>query len=322
MAIPHLLTGSTVRRALLSLCLAYLSASLSAQQITTVDTSIQTRSIVFSPALPPNSTEIFYDDGDFSGVSRNLQNANIIPGWSYWAHSVLFTPTPIASGRLLEVRYVGATQWGTSLDFDILIRDASGLVLGSLLQQTAVMDTANWQVIDVSSLNLTVGTSDFSIELRPSNPCGGDTGFTIPYSVPSVGRSSFSADCNDSAASFVTESRNLFLRAVVEDGVTGPSLSITPLIAGQSATLSAGNLTPSQTAFVGRSLAGGGPWTSPVGVANLTPPVTSFSILADAQGNASLTFNVPAGLAGTPVWLQIYDPGTLTLGESIATSVQ
>lgn len=275
-----------------------------------------------SPALPPNSTEIFYDDGDFVGVSRNLQNANIIPGWGYWAQSVLFTPTGNASGQLLEVRYVAASQWGTSLAFDLLVRDANGLVIGSMLNQAAVIDTSNWQVIDVSSINIQVGSSDFSIELRPSNPCGGNTGFTIPFSVPSVGRSSFSADCNDSAASFVTESRNLFLRAVVENAVTGPSLSITTLVAGQSATMSAGNLTPNQVAFVGRSLIGGGPWTSPVGVANLTPPVTSFGILANAQGDASLTFIVPAGLAGSPVWLQIYDAGTQTLGESIATAVQ
>mgnify|MGYP006935316128 CR=1 FL=1 len=327
MASPHQLLRSTARRTLLSLGLAYLSTSLSAQQVTTdgtitVDTGIQTRSIVASPALPPNSTEIFYDSGDYTGSSRNLQNANVRPGWGYWAHSVSFTPPANATGRLLEVRYVGASQWGTSLSFDILIRDAGGIVLGSLLNQTAVLDTQNWQVVDVSSLNIVPGTADFSVEMRPSNPCGGDTGFTIPYSVPSVGRSSFSADCNDPATSFVVEARNLFIRSVVADGVSGPSLSITSLLPGQSATMSAGNLTPNRVAFVGRSLVGGGPWISPVGVANLTPPVTSFSLLADAQGNASLTFIVPAGLSGSPVWLQIYDVGTQTLGESLATQVQ
>jgi len=327
MAIPHLLPRATPRIALLSLGLALLSSSLGAQQftsdgITTVETGQLTRSIVFSPALPPNSTELFYDDGDYAGTSRNLQHADIIPGWSYWAHSVRFTPVGSATGQLLEVRYVASTQWGASKNFDLLVRDTSGLVIGTMLNLTAVLDTANWQVIDVSSLGIQVGSSDFSIELRPSNPCAGDSGFTIVYSVPSAGHSSISANCADPASSYIGEARNLFIRAVVEDVNAGPTLSITPLIAGQSATMSAGNLTPNQIAFTGRSLIGGGPWMSPIGLVDLSPPVTTFAILADPQGDASLTFIVPAGLAGSPVWLQIYDPGTLTLGQSIATQVQ
>lgn len=309
------------------LCVAATStATLAAQQpwtdgTITIDSGMQTRAVVNSPALPPNSTELFYDSGDFQGSSRNLQNQDIIPGWSYWAHAVRFTPTGSATGQLLEVRYVASTQWGTSLAYDLLIRDAAGLVLGILPNQTAVMDTANWTVVDVSSLGINVGSSDFTVEMRPANPCGGDTGFTIAYSNLGSGRSSISADCADTFVSFLPESLDLFLRAVVEDAPTGPTLSITNLAAGQIATFDGAGLTPSQAALIGFSTNGGGPTATPFGLVDLTPPFGTLPLFADAVGDASLSINVPPGASGLSIWFQIVDTASQTLGQSIATQV-
>jgi hypothetical protein len=212
MAIPIHGSLLPLRTSFLSVVALCLAPTLGAQQlwtdgVTTIDTAMQTSAVVNSPALPPNSTELFYDSGDFSGSSRNLQNQDIIPGWSYWAHAVRFTPTGVATGQLLEVRYVASSQWGTSLDYDLLIRDAAGLVLGILPNQTAVLDTVNWTVVDVSSLAIDVGTGDFTVEMRPANPCGGDTGFTIAYSLLGSSRSSISADCSDTFVSFLPEAR-------------------------------------------------------------------------------------------------------------------
>jgi hypothetical protein len=282
---------------------------------------MQTSAVVNSPALPPNSTELSYDSGDFSGSSRNLQNQDIIPGWSYWAHAVRFTPVGSATGQLLEVRYVASSQWGTSLDYDLLIRDAAGLVLGILPNQTAVLDTVNWTVVDVSSLGIVVGTGDFTVEMRPANPCGGDTGFTIAYSLLGSSRSSISADCSDTFVSFLPEARDLFIRAVVEDAPTGPTLGITNLVAGQIATFDSTGLTPSQAAVIGFSTVGGGPTSTPFGMADLTPPFGTLPLFADAQGDASLSINVPGGASGLSIWFQVVDTASGTLGESIATQV-
>ncbi|MGB0951984.1 MAG: hypothetical protein ACPG31_02050 [Planctomycetota bacterium] len=326
MALPPLVSRETARQSLLSMAVLGLASTLAAQQPTsnghtTATSSPQTRAAVTSPPLPPNSTELAYDTGIYTGHARNLQNAGIHPGWGYWAQAVRFTPTGSATGNLLEVRYVASSQWGANTEYDLLIRDDQGLVLGILHDLTATLDTANWQVVDVSGLNIQVGSQDFTVEMRPANPCGGQTGFTIAYSTPSNARSTFSDDCSDTFVGFQPESIDLFLRAVVEDG-NAPGLSLTPLVAGQAATLQASGLTPLLRSWVGLSLTGAGPWLSPVGLVSLTPPVSTYPLDADANGDAVFPFQVPANMSGASVWLQVYDPATATLGQAIAAQVQ
>lgn len=326
MALPPLVSRETARQSLLSIAVLGFASTLSAQQPTsdghtTLASSPQGRATVTSPPLPPNSTELAYDTGIYTGSSRNLQNAGIHPGWGYWAQAVQFTPTGNATGTLLEVRYVASSQWGTTRDYDLVIRDDQGVVLGNLQNQTAVLDTANWQVVDVSGLNIQVGTDDFTVEMRPADPCSGSNGFTIAYSTPSNARSTFSSDCTDASPSFQPEARDLFLRAVVAD-VAVPGLSLSALVAGQFATLQASGLTPHLRSWVGLSLTGAGPWLSPVGLVSLTPPVSTYPLDADANGDAIFPFLVPANMSGASVWLQVYDPAAATLGQAIAAQVQ
>jgi hypothetical protein len=294
-------------------------------------------SIPTYPALPPNSDDIVYDSGNYSGQSRNLQNADVIPGWPYWAHQVRFTLAPDMKGQLLEVRYVAASQWGTTTDFELIIRDPAGDVIATLPGLTAVIDSANWQVIDVSSLNLTplCTGSDFYLELQPASQCNGDNGFTIAYSSAGSSRSAFSSDCTNPFNSFALETRDLFIRAVVELIPVGvPSSEVTRL-----------GTPPNPNAFLPGVTTGpivGDTW-DPVVSAFLPGAILDFvgvdlagplnvvtgwgTLLIDVPPEPRLHFNFAPGtpfainipydcaLIGMPIWTQ---GGSVAPGPSIA----
>lgn len=290
--------------------------------VITVESGINPRSNINSPALPPNSTELALDSGTYTGYSRNLQNADIIPGWSYWALATTFTPPTTAQGQLLEVRYVAVNQWGASRDFDVVIRDGtSGNVLATLPNQAAILDTQNWQVIDTSSLNLTVGAGDFTVELRPASACSGSNGFTLAYSSTSNEDSMVSSACTDAIADFVSDPRELFLRAVVANGGP-PTLSVSALMAGSPATLSAVNLSANSQALIGYSFQGAGPAQTPFGFVALSMPIGRITVNSDGQGQASVVVQLPASLAGATAWLQVIDLASGEIGPGLEVHLQ
>ena len=277
------------------------------------------RSIPFYPPLPPNSADLVYDDGNYTGSSRNLQNPGIHAGWPYWAHQVRFTPVAGMTGALLEARYVAAVQWGTATDMDVVIRDAAGLEVASMTGVTAVVDSGNWQIVDVSALGFVPGSSDFCLELRPSNPCAGSNGFTIPFSTTGSNRSAFSSDCNNPFSSYALENRDQFIRAVVSTGPSGPTLQVANLAAGGVATISVTGATPNGLVRHGYSLAGGGPVGTPFGQLLLSPPYKELPrMTADGSGYASLSAPVPPGTTGVSVWLHALDLGSLTFTNGLA----
>lgn len=290
--------------------------------VITVESGINPRSNINSPGLPPNSTELALDSGTYTGYSRNLQNADIIPGWSYWAQATTFTPPATAQGQLLEVRYVAVNQWGSGRDFDLVIRDGtSGNVLATLLNQTAVLDTQNWQVIDTSSLNLIIGSNDFTVELRPASACSGGNGFTLAYSATSNEDSMVSSVCTDAIADFAADPRELFLRAVVENGGP-PTLSVSALIAGSPTTLTAVNLTANSQALIGYSFQGAGPVQTPYGLVDLSMPIGRITASSDSQGLASVVVQLPASLAGATAWLQAIDLSSGAIGPGLEVQLQ
>ena len=279
------------------------------------------RSIPFYPPLPPDSDDLVYDDGNYTGSSRNLQNAGINPGWPYWAHQVRFTPIAGMSGPLLQLRYVAAVQWGTTVDMDVAIRDSAGVEVASMTGLTAVIDTSNWQVVDVSSLNFVPGGADFYLELRPSNPCAGSNGFTVPFSTTGSGRSEFSSDCANTFASFAPENRDQFIRAVIATA-SPPTLSVSNLVAGQAALVEVRNATPNNRSHFAWSIHGGGPISTPFGDALLTPPYQLRLLQTDANGYASYTANVPVLAAGITVWCHGTDVGTQSMLNALMLVVQ
>jgi hypothetical protein len=305
---------------------ALLAGSASSQGWTdgviTVESGINPRSNINSPGLPPNSTELALDSGIYTGYSRNLQNADIIPGWSYWAHATTFTPPSTAQGQLLEVRYVAVNQWGASRDFDVVIRDGvSGNVLATLTNQTAVLDTQNWQVIDTTSMNFIVGANDFTVELRPASACSGSNGFTLAYSATSNDGSIVSSVCTDAISDFASDPRELFLRAVVANGGP-PTLSVSALMAGSPTTLSAVNLSANAQALIGYSFQGAGPVQTPFGLVDLSMPIGRITVNSDSQGHASVVVQLPASLAGATAWLQIIDLASGEIGAGLEVHLQ
>ena len=285
--------------------------------VISTETSVVRSSAVQSPPLPPNSTELALDSGLYTGYSSNLQNQDILPGWTYWAHSADFQPPPTAQGRLLEVRYVAAMQWGSGREFDLIIRRTSdGQTLGTLYRQSAVLDTTQWQVLDVSSLGIDVGQDAFSLEMRPSAPCGGSNGFTLAFSSSSTDGSSSQDQCASPWANRNSSAKELFLRPVIENGGP-PTIQVQNPVAGQDCTIQLFNLTPNDMVWFGYSFAGPGPLASRFGLVELTPPFDGRTYLADTLGQAQATVRIPAALAGSRVWLQAIDLGSSRLSPGL-----
>lgn len=277
--------------------------------------------LAVDPPLPPDSSLLAYDSGVYNGRSRNLQHADVMPGWPYWALAMRFTPTAVAQGQLLEARYLAPVQWGTTADFDLVVRDAAGGVLGVMANQSAVIDGGTWQIVDLRPLNLIVGAADFTLEMRPATPCGAGSGFTLAYSDGGASRGTASDDCLDAFGSFQAEGRDWFLRAVVADLPQGPTLQVQNLVGGARASLVIGGITPFGDALVLMSPHGPGPTTTAWGVLELTGPWQSVALQADAQGSALRTLPVPAGASGRPVWMQVVDRGAGTIGQALALTV-
>jgi len=320
MAAPFAVSGLSLACALLALT-SLAPAQTRSNGTLSWDAHPAPRAATIDPPLPPDASELAYDSGTYNGNSRNLQNANVQPGWGYWSLSVRFTPTAVAQGQLLEARYLAPAQWGAGAAFDLIVRDDFGQVLANLPGQTAHLDTVNWQVVDLRPLHLVVGSSDFYLEMRPSTPCSGSNGFTLGYSTQGSARSSASDDCSDSFSSFLGESRDYFLRAVIADLPQGPGLTVSNLSAGNQASLQLQGLSAFGQGLVLISGHGAGPTTTPFGNLAVTPPWFTIRFTADAQGVAQRQLLVPAGSSGRSVWMHAVDSGNRLLGQALAATI-
>ena len=109
---------------------------------------------------------------------------------------------------------------------------------------------------------------------------------------------------------------------VVAEGTGGGGLTyaITPMTAGSPVTFSVTGAAPSSNVILGYSLAGAGPITTAYGIVDMTPPISRFpTLVADANGDASLTVNVPANAAGVTLYTQGLNNGVLA--NSLAETV-
>lgn len=107
---------------------------------------------------------------------------------------------------------------------------------------------------------------------------------------------------------------------VEQVGPSGPTLAVSGLVAGGTATVTATNCTPGAIVRGAWSLAGGGPTMTSKGVALLTMPVRFLrpTRIADPHGTASWSGQVPVGMTGTPIWIQAYDNGTQQFTNGLA----
>lgn len=105
-----------------------------------------------------------------------------------------------------------------------------------------------------------------------------------------------------------------------------PTLSCTPLTAGQFGFLTVSQATPGATLLLGYSLTGAGPTPTAYGPADLSMPIGMLpGGTADALGMYTLVSVVPPQLSGMTVYLQaleITGPGTGLFSNGLAEAVQ
>jgi predicted outer membrane repeat protein len=107
-----------------------------------------------------------------------------------------------------------------------------------------------------------------------------------------------------------------------DQGGQNPTLTISNLIAGQSATADFNNCTPNNTVIFAWSLAGGGPINTPYGPGFVSPPFTQINLNTNANGTATMSATVPAALSNTPIWFHGVDLGSATLLNNLALTIQ
>ncbi len=101
----------------------------------------------------------------------------------------------------------------------------------------------------------------------------------------------------------------------------GPTLDVTGLVAGGTATMSVSNATANGLVFVAFSLAGGGPISTPFGDGYVSPPYNVIRLNADSAGAASQDKNVPGGASGVQVWFHGADAGSATMLNALALTI-
>jgi len=112
---------------------------------------------------------------------------------------------------------------------------------------------------------------------------------------------------------------------VVDDqpGASGPTYSITNLVAGSVASFDVSGATPGGTVLLGYSLAGPGPTVTAFGVVDMSAPISTLaSLTADINGDANFSPTVPGGPVGATLYTQGLDLASGTLTNSLAELVQ
>ncbi|MDP6128973.1 MAG: hypothetical protein QGH77_05140 [Planctomycetota bacterium] len=102
---------------------------------------------------------------------------------------------------------------------------------------------------------------------------------------------------------------------------SGPTLTVSNLIAGQTAQVDIDNCTPAGAVFFVWSVAGGGPISTPFGDGYVSPPYNVIRLNADSAGAASQDKNVPGGASGVQVWFHGADAGSATMLNALALTI-
>ena len=106
-------------------------------------------------------------------------------------------------------------------------------------------------------------------------------------------------------------------------GLSGPLLSVTNAVAGQSATVQVEACTPLGLVIAAYSLRGGGPVNTPWGTGLLTPPYVRLPVMtASSGGIAARTVPIPPTASGVQAWLQALDYASGTLSNGVSLTVQ
>jgi predicted outer membrane repeat protein len=107
-----------------------------------------------------------------------------------------------------------------------------------------------------------------------------------------------------------------------DQGGQSPTLTISNLIAGQTATADFSYCTPNNTVIFAWSLAGGGPINTPYGTGFVSPPFTQINLNTNANSTATMSATVPAALSNTPIWFHGVDLGSGIMLNNLALTIQ
>lgn len=215
---------------------------------------------------------------------------------------------------------------GTTRTLVIDVSDISNPTLVSEFStgRTATDHNLFWKDGFIYEANYASGVHVFDARNDPLNPTHVGWFDTYPENdSPGYGHGAWSAVPFLPSGTVVATDRDrgLFLLDVSEATGTRISLAATPLVAGQSTTLSVDGATPNRRVYFIYSLTGGEVWTrvNALGVyLNLASPVLAGSANANGNGEASLIRNVPQGTSGRTVWLQAAEVGnTSTVLEEV-----
>jgi hypothetical protein len=82
--------------------------------------------------------------------------------------------------------------------------------------------------------------------------------------------------------------------------------------------ISVDNSTPNSSVYLAYSLAGGGPITTPYGLAYLSAPIKVMTLLTTSNtGFANYGVTPPPFASGVSIWLQAYDVASSTFSNSV-----
>ena len=102
----------------------------------------------------------------------------------------------------------------------------------------------------------------------------------------------------------------------------GPTVRVSNLIAGKTATASFSHCTPNNAVIFAWSFAGPGPVSTPFGQASVGHPYDTMTLGLDGNGNTTRDVFIPSSLSGFPVWMQGVDLGTGVLSNALAMTIQ
>ncbi|MCH2111234.1 MAG: hypothetical protein MK213_00115 [Planctomycetes bacterium] len=101
-------------------------------------------------------------------------------------------------------------------------------------------------------------------------------------------------------------------------GPGGPTLSVSNLVAGQTATVDIVNCTTNGLVYLAYSLVGGGPINSAFGTAYVSPPFQLLPLVASPAGVATMSAAVPPQASGANIWIHAADVSLAVLTNPLA----
>ena len=126
-----------------------------------------------------------------------------------------------------------------------------------------------------------------------------------------------------SAAFDINIASGVVCRPGLPSSLSSPTLSITNLISGGTATFAVSYCTPGSYVFPAYSIWGSGPTSTPWGDVMLSQPIKRLAPIAvGSTGKGMRDFSVPPGISGLRVWVQALDYGTLILTNPLALTIQ